>query len=415
LCYSAAKAAAASPGGERVLLNFVFVSPHFPANYYLFCRALKNNGVNVLGIADTPYDSLPWELKEALSDYYQVPNLEDGDAMLRAVGWFTHKWGKIDWLESNNEYWLGQDAWLRTMFHIETGPMLEHMAVFKRKSRMKAVYAQAGVKTAPGELVSTRERALAFAAAYGYPLIAKPDDGVGAQGVYKLYNQHDLDRFFDKQPYDPYLLEVFVKGQVCSYDAIYDSHGTPLYETGNITLTSLVDVVNEQLESAFMLLSEPPQDVLEAGRKTAAAFGVKSRMIHFEFFRLLEDQEGLGKAGDLLGLEVNMRPSGGVSPDMMNYAGSVDVYKLWADMVCHDRVWLEEGRRTFISAFVGRRDNRTYKLDHSDIMARYGHRIVQQERIPKALSGAMGDYFYIAQCLDRAEADAFVDAVSERS
>jgi hypothetical protein len=397
------------------MLNFVFVSPHFPTNYYLFCRALKNNGVNVLGIADTPYDSLPRELKEALSDYYQVVNLEDGDAMLRAVGWFTHKWGKIDWLESNNEYWLGQDAWLRTMFHIETGPMLEHMAVFKRKSRMKAVYAQAGVKTAPGEMVSTREKALVFAAVYGYPLIAKPDDGVGAQGVYKLYNQDDLDRFFDKQPYDPYLLEVFVKGQVCSYDAIIDSHGTPLYETGNVTVTSLVDVVNEQLESVFMLLSQPPQDVLEAGRKTAAAFGVKSRMIHFEFFRLLEDQEGLGKAGDLLGLEVNMRPSGGVSPDMMNYAGSVDVYKLWADMVCHDRVWLEEGRRTFISAFVGRRDNRTYKLDHSDIMARYGHRIVQLDRIPKALSGAMGDYYYIAQCLDRAEADAFVDAVSERS
>lgn len=396
------------------MLNFVFISPHFPTNYYLFCRALKNNGANVLGIADTPYDNLSWELKEALSDYYQVPSLEDGDAVLRAVGWFIHKWGKIDWLESNNEYWLSQDAWLRTMFHIETGPMLEHMAVFKRKSRMKAVYAQAGIKTAPWELVTTREKALAFAQTYGYPLIAKPDDGVGAQGVYKFYNQNDLDRFFEKQPYDPYLLEVFVKGVVCSYDAIFDSRGTPLYENGNITLSSLVDVVNDNLESILLIFPELPEDVLEAGRKTAVAFGVKSRMIHFEFFRLLEDQEGLGKQGDLLGLEVNMRPSGGISPDMMNYAGSVDVYKLWADMVCHDRIWLEDGRRTFISAFVGRRDNQPYKLSHSDIMARYGHRIVHQARNPKALSGAMGDYFYIAQCLDRAEADAFVDALSER-
>ncbi len=395
--------------------NFVFVSPHFPANYYLFCKALKKNGVNVLGIADAPYDSLPWELKDALTDYYQVSTLEDGDAMLRAVGWFTHRWGKIDWLESNNEYWLSQDAWLRTMFHIDTGPMLEQMESYKRKSQMKAIYAQAGVKTAPGELVSTRENALAFAAAHGYPLIAKPDVGVGANDIYKLYNQEDLNRFFDKQPYEPYLLEVFVKGQVCSYDALLDSQGKPLYETGNVTLTSLVDVVNERLESAFMILSQPPQDVLDAGRRTAAAFGVKRRLIHFEFFRLLEDQEGLGKAGELLGLEVNMRPSGGVTPDMINYAGSIDIYKLWADMVCHDRVWLEEGRRTFISAFIGRRDTRVYQLDHSDIMARYGHRIVQQGRIPEALSGAMGNYYYLAQCMDRAEADAFVDAVSERA
>ena len=131
------------------MLNFVFISPHFPSNYYLFCRALKNNGVNVLGIADTHYDNLSPELKEALSDYYQVPSLEDGDAVLRAVAWFTHKWGKIDWLESNNEYWLIQDAWLRTMFHIDTGPMLNDMEKFKRKSQMKILLMKQALKQHP--------------------------------------------------------------------------------------------------------------------------------------------------------------------------------------------------------------------------------------------------------------------------
>ncbi len=77
---------------------------------------------------------------------------------------------------------------------------------------------------------------------------------------------------------------------------------------------------------------------------------MKSRLVHFEFFRLTEAQEGLGEAGDLIGLEANMRPSGGVTPDMINYAGSIDIYQLWADMVCHDRVWLDEGRRRFRSA-----------------------------------------------------------------
>ena len=40
---------------------------------------------------------------------------------VRAMGYFTFKYGKIDWLESNNEFWLEQDAALRTDFNITTG------------------------------------------------------------------------------------------------------------------------------------------------------------------------------------------------------------------------------------------------------------------------------------------------------
>ena len=36
--------------------NFIFISPNFPTNYWQFCRELKKNGLNVLGIGDQPYD-----------------------------------------------------------------------------------------------------------------------------------------------------------------------------------------------------------------------------------------------------------------------------------------------------------------------------------------------------------------------
>ena len=90
-------------------MNVVFVSPHFPQTYSHFCAGLRANGANVLGIADTPYEQLTPELRGALTDYYQVRNLEDYGEMYRAVAWFAHKYGKIDWIESNNEYWLEQD------------------------------------------------------------------------------------------------------------------------------------------------------------------------------------------------------------------------------------------------------------------------------------------------------------------
>ena len=90
--------------------NFIFISPNFPTNYWQFCRELKNDGMNVLGIGDQPYDELKPELKDSLNEYYKVGSLENYDEVYRAVAFFTFKYGRIDWLESNNEYWLERDA-----------------------------------------------------------------------------------------------------------------------------------------------------------------------------------------------------------------------------------------------------------------------------------------------------------------
>ena len=99
-------------------MNFVFISPVFPLNYCNFCRALKKSGCNVLGIRDTPYNEISDEVKNSLTEYYKVNSLENYDEVFRAVAFFSFKYGKIDRLESNNEYWLRSDAKLRTDFNI---------------------------------------------------------------------------------------------------------------------------------------------------------------------------------------------------------------------------------------------------------------------------------------------------------
>lgn len=216
-------------------MNFVFISPHFPSHYWRFCAALKENGINVLSIADTPYEHLLPELRDALTDYYQVHSLEDGNAILRAIGWFINRHGAIDWIESNNEHWLAQDAWLRTMFNVRTGPQLAVMESYKKKSAMKAIYHKAGIKTAAYIMAENIDKALDFAAKYGYPLVAKPDVGVGANDTFRLRDEQDLRKFFAKLPLTPYIIEQFVHGEICSYDALVGQQGQPLYETGNIT------------------------------------------------------------------------------------------------------------------------------------------------------------------------------------
>ena len=86
--------------------NFIFISPNFPVTYWKFCAELKNNGLRVLGVGDCPYDELNQNLRDSLDEYYKVGSLENYDEVFKAVAFFTYKYGKIDWLESNNEYWL---------------------------------------------------------------------------------------------------------------------------------------------------------------------------------------------------------------------------------------------------------------------------------------------------------------------
>ena len=377
--------------------NVIFISPNFPTNYWQFCRELKRNGLNVLGIGDQPYDELRPELKDSLNEYYKVSSLENYDEVYRAVAFFIFKYGRIDWLESNNEYWLERDAQLRTDFHITSGFQVEDMPRIKYKSRMKEFYKQAGLAVARYHLVDNYENCLAFIKEVGYPVVVKPDNGVGASHTYKLSSDEELRQWFEKdcEAGVSYIMEEFVHAEVNSYDAIIDSNGEPMFETGNVTPMSIMDIVNEMDNSIYYIVKDLPEDTRKAGRATVKSFGVKSRFVHFEFFRLTQDQEGLGKKGDIMALEVNMRPCGGFSSDMMNYANSTDVYKIWADMIAFDRSTMPEGEHAFC-AFAGRRDGKNFVMDHDAIMAKYGAQMKMVDRIPDALSGAMGNQMYVA-------------------
>ena len=393
--------------------NIIFMSPNFPTNYWMFCRELKNNGMNVLGIGEQPYDELKPELKDSLNEYYKVGSLENYDEVYRAVAFFTFKYGRIDWLESNNEYWLEQDARLRTDFNICSGFKNEDMPRIKYKSKMKEYYSKVGIPVARYYLVESLEGSRKFIEEVGYPVVVKPDNGVGAAATYKLKCDEDLVNFINTMPSNvPYIMEEFVTAEVNSYDAIIDDNGEPIFETGNVTPNSVMDIVNDNDNSIYYIVKDLPEDTRKAGRATVKSFGVKSRFVHFEFFRLTKDHEGLGKNGDVIALEVNMRPCGGFTPDMINFAHSTNVYKIWADMIAYGSSMAPVGEHNFC-AFVGRRDGKNFIMNHDEMMAKYGHCMKMVDRIPEALSGAMGNQMYVANFATKEEMDAFyVDAVA---
>lgn len=391
--------------------NFIFISPNFPTNYWQFCKALKDNGMNVLGIGDSPYEQLTPELKDSLKEYYKVDSLENYDSVYRAVAYFIHKYGRIDWLDSNNEYWLERDAALRTDFHIESGFQVTDLPRIKYKSKMKPYYEAVGIPTAKYCLTDDYQTCLSFIQEVGYPVITKPDNGVGASDTHKISNEGELQHFFaTKVPGVSYIMEEYVNAEVNSYDAIIDSHGNPIFETGNVTPYSIMDIVNNADNSIYYIVKELPEDMIRAGRNAVKSFGVKSRFIHFEFFRLLEDHQGLGKKGDVIALEVNMRPCGGFTPDMINFAHSTNVYKIWADMICYDSSLLPQDDHAFC-AYAGRRDGKNFVMDHNAIMEKYGSSMKMVDRIPDVLAGAMGNQMYVARFHTKEEMDAFYNDV----
>ncbi len=375
------------------MTNFIYLSPNFPANHWNFCNKLKENGINVLGIGDCPYDDLTNELKGSLNEYYKVSSLENYDEVYRAVAFFCFKYGKVDYIETNNEYWLERDARLRTDFNVSTGFHSEDMDMVKFKSRMKENYIKAGVPVARYHMVDNYENCLEFIKKVGFPVVAKPDNGVGANDTHRIKNEDDLRKFFDTKLDVQYIMEEYIYGEVETYDSVINSKGEPIFENGNVTVANLMEAVSENKNSCFYERSVLPEDLLDAGRRTVKAFDVKSRFVHMEFFRLDRDQH-IGKKGDIVALEVNMRPPGGIAPTMMNYANGTDAYEIWADMIAYDQT--DRGRsRNGVCCFASRRDGLKFEMTPEEIREKYKDHLREEGRVEEALSGAMANYMFI--------------------
>lgn len=376
-------------------MNYVYLSPHFPPNYYNFCVSLKRLGVNVIGLGDLAYDSLRHELKESLTEYYKVDDMHNYDQLLRAVGYITHKHGKIDGIDSHNEYWLETEARLRTDFNIP-GIKMDKLDMIKKKSDMKKVYQKAGVPVAKGLVVHTIKEAMQLVEECGYPLVAKPDKGVGAANTYKIRTAEEMTNFFETKPsHVDYILEEFIDGQIISFDGLTDKDGNPIFYTSHAYERGVMEVVNKDTHIYYHSYIDIPKDIETAGKKILKAFGVKGRFFHFEFFRRFDN-------GKLVALEVNMRPPGGFTTDMFNYACDIDIYLEWANMIVNNKL-TDDYMRKYHIFYVSRKNNKNYVLSHDEVLSKHGNLIVHHDPVDDALAMALGNYGYLLRGKEMAQ------------
>ena len=166
-------------------------------------------------------------------------------------------------------------------------------------------------------------------------------------------------------------MEEYINGLIISYDGMANMNKEVIFETSHVFPNPIMDVVNEGGSMYYYSLRELPEDLQAAGRACVKTFYTAARCFHMEFFRMLEDKEGLGKKGDIIGLEVNHRTPGGYTPDMMNFANDINIYQIYADMVV-DGYANYSKERPYHCIYCGRRDGLNYTHTHEEVCAKYG-------------------------------------------
>jgi hypothetical protein len=361
-------------------MNIVFLSPHFPPDWYHFVKAALSQGHRAYVITDEPQEYLHETIRTRIAGHYQVSNLHNWDEVMTACEFFAQDCGKIHLVESHNEAWLEVEAAIRERFQVP-GLLPKDVEAVKYKSRMKEYFKAAKLSVAPGEVVATVEDVKSFGDKYGYPFILKPDKGVGAYGTLKVESKEqtkDLQPVLDTASY---FAESFIDGLIETYDGFVDETGNVVFETSHCYSDDPRLIVSQKRDFYFYSRLEPTQDLFKAGRAAIASFPISSKFFHIEFMR--------EKDGSLKALEFNMRPPGGVTMDMFNYATDSDLYAAWVSCCLSKQdVKVKPKHHT---AFLNRRDRAGYHYTKEEILERLRPGIVYYERMPGAFADAMGE------------------------
>ena len=385
-------------------MNYLVISPYYPENFQQFSIELANQGINVLGIGQEPYEQLGPDLQAALTEYFRVDNLEDIEEVKRAVAFLFYKHGVIDRIESQNEYWLEMDAELREQFNVP-GLRPKDLVKTKYKSEMKKLFEKAGVPVVPGRVISKLDQVDPAVKELGLPLIAKPDNGVGAAATYKLTTAEEVEDF--KASWDQetvYFFEQFIKsGQVCTFDGLVDSNGDIVFATTFDYAHSPLDLVLYKMDNSYYILKDIPKKLDQYGRAIVKEFGMKERFFHIEFFK---DED------DYIALEYNNRPAGGFTIDLYNYAASRDLYKDYARVVLGQKV-LESQHDNQYALATSRRFAKQYRYSEDELLDKYRDSLKAVFLMPEAFAELQGDILYMLTTAEREVMDQMIADFSQ--
>lgn len=360
--------------------NVVMFSPGFPAEMVHFTRGLAEVGARVVGLGDQPVQMLPEIARRSLVHYLRVRNLWDVDAVEAELRALDRRF-PIDRIECLWEPGMLLAAELRERLELP-GMKVAETVPFRDKEKMKQVLDRAGIRTPRHAAARSESEVEAAAERIGYPLIVKPIAGAGSADTYRVDDARDLERVMGLTRHVPEVsVEEFIAGEEYTFDTICSGGRIHFWNVAWYRPKPLIARSEEWISPQTVTLREPSGPRLaagiEMGRKVLDALGFRSGFTHMEWFSKPDGEAVFG--------EIAARPPGARSVDLMNFASDLDVYRGWAEAVCHQR-FSQPIERKYNSAVVFKRaqgQGRIRRIDGLDsLLHRYGDAILSVDLLP---------------------------------
>jgi hypothetical protein len=366
-------------------VRILYLSPAFPPNSHLFCVAARSRGASVVAGGDVPESVLAAHARDALEAYVFEPRMGEYEVLLGVVRRLLAEHGPIDFVESNGEHWLEVEGRLRDDLGIE-GLTAHDVRRLRSKLAMAEVFDETGVARVPGIRCSSPEAVRAFVAEHGLPLVFKPDSGSGATATFRVSTDAELDAAL-LLSLEGHVVQPFVEGDIVTFDGLVDRQGRGVFCTSHAYDRGIMELRAGALDGFYYSLRSIPPALEQIGRQALAGFGLRQRFFHLEFFARPD--------GSYVALEMNVRPPGGFTTDMMNYACDFDVYGLWAAVIVGDSLDGFSYQRKFHTAHAGRRRERAYEHPPEALAGELGDTLVAVAAVPDAFAVTMGNTAYL--------------------
>src|SRR4051794_33595768 len=200
-----------------------FVAPYLLEATARFVRvAAELPDVRIGLVTCEPVDRIPPDLRERLAAHWRGGDAPDPPQLAWAGSGLAGQLGRVERLVGALEQLQVPMAQVREALGIEG--MDVHTAINVRdKSQMKETLQAAGIPCARHALVRSAGQATAFADQVGFPLVAKPPAGAGAQSTFRLDDGDMLRSWLAAVPLsdsDPALLEEFLTGEEHTLDSV---------------------------------------------------------------------------------------------------------------------------------------------------------------------------------------------------
>ena len=322
--------------------HVVLVAPRFLENTNRFVRAFAGlDGVRLSVVSEDPAERMPADLRPRVYAHHRVARSMDADHLTPAVRALARAHGPVDRLAGALEELQTPLAEVRAALGID-GVMPDVCRAFRDKDRMKSLLRAAGVPVARSALARTMRELRAFIGAVGYPVIVKPQAGLGARATHRVSSDEELDALRRGGGLDAPALQVeeFVRAREHTCEAV-TVRGAPVWRSGTRYFPSPLEVLETPWVQYCVLL--PREEEAEPWRGFAeinaaalrALFGDAARtaagtaLTHMEWF--LRDD------GAMLVNEVGARPPGAQIMPLMGIAHEADLYARWAELIAFDR------------------------------------------------------------------------------